>query len=59
MIEMRIIDNGLGCRPDFQYRYHQLEYDWYEGRVNPPFRGENWSEWKTAEWVKAEEIENA
>jgi hypothetical protein len=59
MIEMRIIDNGLGCRPDFQYRYHQLEYDWYEGRVNPPFRGEDWSEWKTAEWVKAEDIENA
>lgn len=59
MIEMRIIDNGLGCRPDFQYRYHQLEYDWYKGRVNPPFRGENWSEWKTAEWVKAEDIENA
>ena len=59
MIEMRIVEIGDGCRPEIQYRYHQLEYDWYQGRVNPPFRGENWSEWKTAEWVKAEEIENA
>ena len=58
MIEMRIVEIGDGCRPEFQYRYHQLEYDWYQGRVNPPFRGENWSEWETAEWVKVEEIEN-
>ena len=57
MIEMRIVESE-GCRPEFQYRYHQLEYDWYEGKVNPPVRGENWSEWKTAPYVKVEEIEN-
>ena len=55
MIELRIVENELGMKPDIQYRYHQLEYDWYQGKVNPPFRGENWSEWRTAEWVKVED----
>ena len=57
MIEMRIVEIGDGCRPEFQYRYHQLEYDWYNGRVTPPFRGENWSEWKVAPYVNLMEIE--
>ena len=56
MIEMRIVDNGLMCRPEFQYRHHILIADAYTGAVYK--KGEVWSEWKTAEWVKAEEIEN-
>ena len=56
MIEMRIVDNGLMCRPDFQYRHHILITDDYSGAVYK--KGEVWSEWKTAPYVKAEEIEN-
>ena len=44
MIEMRIIDNGPMYRPEFQYRYKLPLVEW--------------TEWKTAEWIKAEEIEN-
>lgn len=58
MIEIRVVENGLGTRPDIEYRYHRLQYDWYEGKVNPPFRGEDWSQWQTAEWVKAEDAGN-
>ena len=58
MIEMRIVDNGLGCRPEFQYRYHRLQYDWYKGKVNPPFQGADWSEWKTAPYVSLMETQN-
>jgi hypothetical protein len=25
MIEMRVVDNGLMCRPDFQYRHRILK----------------------------------
>ena len=27
MIEMRVVDNGLMCRPDFQYRHRILIAD--------------------------------
>ena len=57
MIEMRIVDRGF-YGMEYQYRYHRLQYDWYQGKVNPPFRGEDWSEWKTAPVLKEEEIEN-
>lgn len=56
MIEMRIIDNGLGCRPDFQYRYKLPENEqWLDFKGNLV----EWSYWETAEYVKEEEIENA
>jgi hypothetical protein len=53
MIEMRIIDNGPICRPDFQYRYHIFTTD-ISGGLCPPsiYESELWSDWKTAEWVK-------
>ena len=51
MIEMRIVDNGPMCRPDFQYRYkNQLP----PGFIADQFWKE-WSEWITAEQVKEEE----
>ena len=57
MIEMRVIDNGPMCRPEFQYR-HWVLFDEYGGLCPPTPSRELWSEWKTAEWVKSEEIEN-
>ena len=54
MIEMRIIDNGPMCRPEFQYRHLILGADQFGDYVIE----DTWSKWKTAEWVKAEEIEN-
>jgi len=51
MIEMRIVEIGDGCRPEIQYRYQVFHYDWYEGKVRPPTRGNDWSEWKTAPYV--------
>jgi hypothetical protein len=42
------------CRLDFQYRYkNQLP----QGCIAPPYWKE-WSDWETAHYVKAEEIEN-
>ena len=52
---MRIVDNGLMYRPDFQYRYQVFHYDWYEGKVRPPTQGNDWSDWKVAEWIKADD----
>ena len=54
MIEMRIVDNGPMCRPEFQYRHLILGADEFGDYVIE----DTWSKWKTAEWVKAEEIEN-
>ena len=54
MIEMRIVEIGDGCRPDFQYRHFVFGID-ASGALCP---GNGWSDWKTAEWVKVEEIEN-
>ena len=54
MIELRVVENELGMRTDIQYRYHIFTTDASGGLC--PF-GE-WSEWKTAPYVKAEEIEN-
>ena len=52
MIEMRVVDNGLMYRPDFQYRYkNQLP----QGCIAPPDWKE-WSDWETAPYVKYEEI---
>ena len=51
MIEIRILDNGPMCRPDFEYRHHIFTTD-ASGSLCPPSIYEEWSEWKTAEWVK-------
>lgn len=51
MIEIRVVDNGLMCRPDFQYRHkNQLP----QGCIAPPYWKE-WSDWKVAEWIKADD----
>lgn len=58
MIEIRIVDNGLGCYPEFQYRYKHPES---VGEFNGPeglWIEYKWSDWITAERVKAEDIEN-
>ena len=53
MIEMRIVENELGMKPEIQYRYkNQLS----KGCIAPPDWKE-WREWKTAEWVKAETLD--
>ncbi len=57
MIELRVVENELGMRTDIQYRYHIFTVD-ASGALCPPSIYEEWSEWKTAEWVKAEEIKN-
>jgi hypothetical protein len=57
MIELRIVENEMGMRPELQYRYHIFTTDASGGLCPPSIYGE-WSEWKTAEWVKAEEIVN-
>lgn len=55
MIEIRIVDNGPMYRPDFQYRHLILGADDSGSYVIE----DTWSDWKTAEYVKAEEIYNA
>jgi hypothetical protein len=57
MIELRIVENGMGMRTDIQYRHHQFGVD-ASGALCPFSPEFIWSEWRTAEWVKAEEIEN-
>jgi hypothetical protein len=59
MIEIRVVDNGLMCRPDFQYRHFVFGVD-ASGALCPPiiYDCEEWSEWMTAPYVNVEEIEN-
>jgi hypothetical protein len=62
MIEMRIVEHELGVKPDIQYRFVLSTAD-----ASVPFMNTSmnlimpnsfvWSEWKTAEWVKAETLE--
>lgn len=53
MIELRIVENELGMKPEIQYRYkNQLSH----GCI-APLDWKEWSEWKTAEWVKAETLD--
>lgn len=56
MIEMRIVEIGDGCRPEFQYRYKLPETEhWNDPKgylVEFQF-----SEWKTAPYVSLMEIE--
>ena len=54
MIEMRIVEIGDCCRPDFQYRYkNQLPH----GCIPPPDWKE-WSDWETAPYVSLMETQN-
>ncbi len=57
MIEIRIVENELGVKPDIQYRYHQFGLN-ASGALCPLAPEFIWSEWKPAQWVTAEEIEN-
>jgi hypothetical protein len=55
MIEIRIVEIGDGCRPEFQYRYKLPENEqWLD------FKGDwvEWSYWETAPYVNLMEIEN-
>ena len=54
MIELRIVEHQLGMKPDIQYRYHIFTTDASGGLCPPSIYGE-WSEWKTAPYVKAED----
>lgn len=52
MIEIRVVDNGLGMRPDIQYRYELKEHEkWLD--CNNELVEFGW--WETAEWVMAED----
>jgi len=53
MIELRIVENEMGMRPDIQYRHHQFGFN-ASGALCPLAPEFIWSEWKTAEWIKAE-----
>jgi hypothetical protein len=55
MIEMRIVDHGIDCYPQFQYRYKLPENEQW---VNRNMELVEWSNWETAERVKVEDIEN-
>lgn len=55
MIEIRIVDNGPMFRPDFQYRYKLAENEQW---LDSEYKMVEWSYWETAEYVKAEDIEN-
>lgn len=54
---MRVVDNGLMCCPDIQYRYHLLATDG-SGALHPPNSNNMWSEWKTAPYVNLMETQN-
>jgi hypothetical protein len=55
MIEMRIVEIGDGCRPEFQYRYELPEDEKY---YDKNMKLVEWSYWETAPYVKAEETQN-
>jgi hypothetical protein len=55
MIEIRIVEHELGVRPEIQYRFMFLITDAYTGAVYK--KGEIWTDWQTAEWVKAETLD--
>jgi hypothetical protein len=57
MIELRIVENELAMKPDIQYRFMLFSVD-ASGALCPPNPDMKWSEWRTAEYVKAEEIVN-
>ncbi len=58
MIEMRVVLHKNRINPEIQYRYMKFVIGPPSGCFCPDYGNVMWSEWKTAEWVKAEEIEN-
>jgi hypothetical protein len=57
MIEMRVVLHENRINPEIQYRYHIFTVD-ASGALCPPNPNMKWSEWRTAPYVKAEDIEN-
>lgn len=55
MIEMRIVEIGDGCRPEFQYRYKLPENETYYDKNKKIVE---WSYWETAEYVSLMETQN-
>jgi hypothetical protein len=55
MIEMRIVEIGDGCRPEFQYRYKLPETDVYYSKTHKLIE---WSNWETAPYVSLMETQN-
>lgn len=55
MIEMRIVEIGDGCRPEFQYRYKLPENETYFDKNMKPVE---WSYWETAKYVSLMETQN-
>ena len=55
MIEMRIVEIGDGCRPEFQYRYKFPENETYYDKNMKPVE---WSYWETAKYVSLMETQN-
>jgi hypothetical protein len=61
MIEMRIVENELGMKPDIQYRFVLSTADASVPFVNTSMNlimpnSFVWSEWETAPYVKAETL---
>ena len=54
MIEIRVVNNGVMCRLDFQYRYKLPENETYSENI---MKIVEWSDWETAEWIKADDYE--
>ena len=57
MIEMRVVLHENRINPEIQYRFALFPAD-ASGTLCPPNPDMKWSSWQTAEWVKAEDIEN-
>ena len=55
MIEMRIVEIGDGCRPEFQYRYKFPENETYYDKNMKPVE---WSYWETAKYVSLMETQD-
>jgi hypothetical protein len=56
MIEMRVVEYGLGMRSEIQYRYHIFTTD-ASGGLCPPNSNNIWSDWQTAKYVSLMETE--
>ncbi len=57
MIEMRVVLHKNRINPEIQYRYMKFAIDPPSGCLCPDYGNDMWSAWQTAEWVKAETLE--
>lgn len=53
MIEIRVVENELGMKPDIEYRFVLFTAN-VTGALCPPNEDSMWSPWITAPWVKSE-----